>query len=184
MRAGSKQRSRGRRALVIGVQVLVGLSIGAGVAEYAFDRRDDGAFPHVNFYVADPELGVRLEPGASMRFRLRQNPLSTIHVNSRGYRGDEWPAPAATDVLVVGDSQVFGLGVEDDATFASRLAATSGRTVINAGVPTYGPREYLAVARELLVERKLASVVVVLNFVNDPFELERPNRERHTVWDG
>ena len=134
MRAGSKQRSRGRRALVIGVQVLVGLGIGAGIAEYAFDRRDDGAFPHVNFYVADPELGVRLEPGASMRFRLRQNPLSTIHVNSRGYRGDEWPAPAATDVLVVGDSQVFGLGVEDDATFASRLAAGSGRTVINAGV--------------------------------------------------
>ncbi len=184
MQASSKKRPRWRRALVIGVQVFVGLGIGAGVAEYAFDRRDDGAFPHVNFYVADPELGVRLEPGASMRFRLRQNPLSTIHVNSRGYRGGEWPAPAATDVLVVGDSQVFGLGVEDDATFSSRLAAASGRNVVNAGVPTYGPGEYLAVARELLAERKLATVVVVLNFVNDPFELGRPNHTRHTVWDG
>jgi hypothetical protein len=60
----------------------------------------------------------------------------------------------------------------------------SGRAVLNAGVPTYGPREYLATARELLAERKVASVVVVLNFVNDPFELERPNRERHAVWDG
>jgi hypothetical protein len=86
--------------------------------------------------------------------------------------------------LVVGDSQVFGLGVDDDATFSARLAATAGRTVLNAGVPTYGPREYLATARELLAERKVASVVVVLNFVNDPFELERPNRERHAVWDG
>ncbi len=36
----------------------------------------------------------------------------------------------------------------------------------------------------LLAERKLARVVVVLNFVNDPFELGRPNRTRHTVWDG
>jgi hypothetical protein len=179
-----KRRPRWRRVLVISAQVLVGLGLGAGIAEWAFHSRDDGAFPHVNFYVADAELGVRLEPGASMRFRLRQNPVSDIHVNSRGFRGPEWPEPAAGEVLVVGDSQVFGLGVDDDATFSARLAATAGRTVLNAGVPTYGPREYLATARELLAERKVASVVVVLNFVNDPFELERPNRERHAVWDG
>ena len=179
-----KRRPRWRRVLVISAQLLVGLGLGAGIAEWAFHSRDDGAFPHVNFYVADAELGVRLEPGASMRFRLRQNPVSDIHVNSRGFRGAPWPEPAAGEVLVVGDSQVFGLGVDDDATFSARLAATAGRTVLNAGVPTYGPREYLATARELLAERKVASVVLVLNFVNDPFELERPNRERHAVWDG
>ncbi|HEY0137695.1 MAG TPA: hypothetical protein VGB85_26600, partial [Nannocystis sp.] len=84
----------------------------------------------------------------------------------------------------VGDSQVFGLGVEDDATFSARLAAHASRTVINGGVPTYGPAEYLAVARELLVARKPRVVVVALNFVNDPFELGRPNKDRHAVWDG
>ena len=179
-----KRRPRSRRVLVISAQILVGLGLGAAIAEYAFDRRDDGAFPHVNFYLPDPELGVRLEPGASMRFQLRQNPVSTIHVNQLGYRGADWPAAAATDILVVGDSQVFGLGVDDDQTFSARLAASSGRAVLNAGVPTYGPREYLATARELLATRKVASVVVVLNFVNDPFELERPNTDRHAVWDG
>ena len=182
--ASAPRRRRWRRALLISAQVLVGLALGAAIAEYMFDRRDDGAFPHVNFYVADPELGVRLEPGAHMRFQLRENPISEIHVNSRGYRGDEWPAPAEGDILVVGDSQVFGLGVDDDATFSARLAAASGRTVLNAGVPTYGPREYLATAREVLATREVAKVVVVLNFVNDPFELERPNHERHAVWDG
>ncbi|MBK9756473.1 MAG: hypothetical protein IPO88_23845 [Nannocystis sp.] len=179
-----KRRPLWRRALVISAQILIGTGLGAAASEYAFDRRDDGAFPHVNFYLPDPELGVRLEPGASMRFRLRENPVSTIHVNSRGFRGPEWPDPAPTDILVVGDSQVFGLGVDDDATFSARLAAASGRAVLNAGVPTYGPREYLATARELLAQRKLATVVVVLNFVNDPFELGRPNHERHAVWDG
>jgi hypothetical protein len=179
-----KRRPWWRRALVISAQLLVGLGLGAAIAEYAFHSRDDGAFPHVNFYLPDPELGVRLEPGASMRFRLRQNPVSTIHVNSHGFRGPEWPAPAPSDILVVGDSQVFGLGVDDDATFSARLAADSGRVVLNAGVPTYGPREYLATARELLALRKVASVVVVLNFLNDPFELERPNATRHAVWDG
>ncbi|MFY0540125.1 hypothetical protein [Nannocystis pusilla] len=86
--------------------------------------------------------------------------------------------------MVVGDSQVFGLGVEDEETLASRLAERTGRPVIGAGVPTYGPREYLEVARELLVRRRPETVVVVLDFVDDPFELGRPNRERHAVWDG
>ncbi len=180
----SRRRPRWRRGLMIGAQVLLGLGLGAVVAEIAFSWRADGAFPHANFYVADPELGVRLEPGATMRFKLRENPLTTIHVNSRGYRGGEWAAPGEGEVVVVGDSQVFGLGVEDDATFSAGLAGRMGRTVLNGGVPTYGPMEYLAVARELLTERRAKVVVVALNFVNDPFEISRPNRERHAVWDG
>lgn len=169
---------------MISAQLLLGLGLGAVIAEIVFMQRADGAFPHVNFYVPDPELGVRLEPGASMRFQLRPNPLTTIRVNSHGFRGDEWTAPGDSDVIVVGDSQVFGLGVEDDATFSAGLAARSGRAVINAGVPTYGPQEYLATARELLATRHPKVVVVALNFVNDPFEIDRPNRERHAVWDG
>jgi hypothetical protein len=182
---GNKRaRPMWRRGLMITAQLLLGLGLGAVIAEIVFMQRDDGAFPHVNFYVPDPELGVRLEPGASMRFQLRENPLTTIRVNSRGFRGGEWSAPGDHDVIVVGDSQVFGLGVEDDATFSAGLAARSGRPVLNAGVPTYGPQEYLATARELLAERRATTVVVALNFVNDPFEIDRPNRERHAVWDG
>lgn len=172
------------RALKIAGQVTLGLGLGLVIAELAFSWRDEGAFPHANFYVADAELGVRLEPGASMNFKLRENPRTTIHVNSRGYRGGEWAAPGEGEVIVVGDSQVFGLGVEDDETFSAGLARDSSRPVINAGVPTYGPAEYMAVARELLAERKAKTVVVTLNFANDPFELGRPNRERHAVWDG
>ena len=176
--------ARRLRGLKIAGQVVLGLGLGLVIAELGFSWRDDGAFPHANFYVADAELGVRLAPGSTMRFQLRKNPLTTIHVNARGYRGGEWAAPADGEVIVVGDSQVFGLGVEDDATFSAGLARHAGRPVINGGVPTYGPMEYMAVARELLAERRAKTVVVVLNFVNDPFELGRPNRERHAVWDG
>lgn len=175
---------RWRRGLMIAAQIVVGLGLGLVATEYAFSARDDGAFPHVNFYVPDPERGVRLEPGASMRFQLRPNPLTTIHVNRRGHRGDDWPAPSGDEIIVVGDSQVFGLGVEDDETFSAVLASIGDRPILNAGVPTYGPMEYLATARALLAERRAKTVVVVLNFVNDPFEIDRPNRERHAVWDG
>jgi hypothetical protein len=177
-------KRRRRRLLWILPQVLFGLGLGAVISEYFFSARAEGAFPHVNFYVADPELGVRLAPGAAMRFKLRDNPVTTIHVNDRGYRGGAWPAPGGDEIIVVGDSQVFGLGVEDDQTAAARLAELRGAPVLNAGVPTYGPREYMAVAAELLAERRPRAVIVVLNFVNDPFEIERPNRERHAVWDG
>ena len=89
-----------RRVLSITAQVVIGLGLGAAIAEVAFSSRADGAFPHVNFYVPDAELGVRLEPGATMRFQLRENPLSTIHVNAEGYRGGDWPAPREDDVIV------------------------------------------------------------------------------------
>jgi hypothetical protein len=183
------QRTWLRRTLIAS-QIVLGLGLGLVLTEYAFTKRDEGAFPHVNFYVEDPELGVRLEPGATMKFRLRENPLTTIHVNAQGYRGEDWPAPTPDapagkgEIIVLGDSQVFGLGVEDGETFSAMLAEATGRTVLNAGVPTYGPPEYLLLARELVEQREPQTLVVTLNYLNDPFELDRPNTDRHAVWDG
>lgn len=172
------------------VQVVVGLVLGLVLAEALFWWRDDGAFPHVNFYVADPQLGTRLQPHASERIAFGGNPTTTIATNANGFRTHAttadggWPAPADNDVLVVGDSQVFGLGVEVGDTFSSKLAERSKRTVLNGGVPTYGPQEYAAVVDEVLKTRKVKRVVFVINLANDLFELSHPNTERHAVWDG
>lgn len=171
-----------RRAL----SVLGGIVVGLVVAEGAFWLRDDGAFPHVNFYQPDAELGARLRPGATMRFRFQDNPTTDIAVNAQGYRGPDWPAQVEGAVLVVGDSQVFGLGVNDDETMAAQLAELTGRTVLNGGVPTYGPGEYEAVVREQLASHPegITTVVYVVNMANDFFEDTRPNTERHVIWDG
>jgi hypothetical protein len=176
--------SRGRRVLVRSAQVVLGLLVGLILTELAFRWRDDGAFPHVNVYLPDAELGARLEPGAEQKFKLRGNPLTRIRINSAGYRGAELPPPSKDEILVVGDSQVFGLGVEEHETFSAGLAAITGRPVINAGVPTYGPGEYAAVVREMLEKRTPGTVVYVINMANDLFETERPNSERHAIWDG
>lgn len=173
-----------RRRLAMFAQIGLGLGLGLVLTEVAFATRDHGAFPHVNFYVPDAELGARLEPGATMAFRLGDNPLTHISVNDQGYRGPEWPDATPGEILVVGDSQVFGLGVDDEQTFSAVLAEQLDRTVLNAGVPTYGPPEYLATTQAVLAERPVGTVVYVLNFLNDPFELERRNAERHAIWDG
>lgn len=168
------------------LKVVVGLSLGLGLAELVFRMRDDGAFHHVNFYVEDEQLGVRLQPNASMRLQVAgKNPVTTAATNSQGFRAPEWPAPKAGEVLVVGDSQVFGLGVEANETFSAKLSEQLGAPVLNAGVPTYGPREYTAMVQEVLAKRKtVGTVVYVLNLSNDLFEADRPNVQRHKVWDG
>jgi hypothetical protein len=85
--------------------------------------RDDGAFPHVNFYLPTPSSASASSPAPACAFAA---PKPRLHHPRQqpGLSRPEWPAPAATDILVVGDSQVFGLGVDDDATFSARLAAT------------------------------------------------------------
>src|SRR5688500_7714728 len=166
------------------LQVAAGLVLGLLLVEAAFWLRDDGAFPHLNVYREDPELGVRLRPHATQRFKLGINPTSDVRINALGLRGGELSAPAANEILVVGDSQVFGLGVEERETFAARLAQLTKRPVVNAGIPTYGPLEYNALAGELLAQRKPKLVIYTVNMLNDLFEHSRPNKDRHRVWDG
>lgn len=163
-----------------------GLLVGLIAAEAAASYRDEGAFPHVNFYVPDDALGVRLAPGAHQRIAFGGNPVTTLKTNTLGYRAPEWPEPGDGEVVVVGDSQVFGLGVEVGDSLPAQLAQQSGRVVLNGGVPTYGPDEYLAAAEEIITARggAVSDLVIVLNFSNDLFEVGWPNRERHAVWDG
>jgi hypothetical protein len=178
-------KSRASRFAGAAVRVLLGLAVGAGLSEVAFSYRDHGAFPHLNLYRADPELGVRLVPGASMKLAFGGNPVTSVRINQAGFRGAELPAPGGDEVVVVGDSQVFGLGVEEGETFSARLEGMlPGARVINAGVPTYGPPEYDRVLADLLEKRKPKRVVYVVNFANDLFEADRPNTQRHAVWDG
>jgi hypothetical protein len=164
--------------------IAAGLCVGLGVAELVFRHRDGGAFPHLNVYRTDPVLGVRLEPGTTELISFGGNPITSVRINAAGYRGADWPAPGKDEVLVVGDSQVFGLGVEETQTFSAGLAELLHRPVINAGVPTYGPAEYRAVIAELIDQRHPTTVVLGLNMVNDLFEASHPNRTRHAVWDG
>lgn len=180
----SPSPTKKRRLLVRGLQALAGLAAGLFIAEGAFYARDSGAFPHLNVYVPDARLGVRLRPGATERVAFGGSPVTDVRINAEGLRGPDLPPPSDDEVIVVGDSQVFGLGVNEDETAAAALGRALKKTVINAGVPTYGPPEYNALLEELLAKRKAKTVVYVVTFANDFFEAARPNVERHAVWDG
>ena len=174
-----------KKLLKRGGLALAGVCVGLLIAEAVFSSRDDGAFPHLNLYEEDPELGATLTPSSHQRFKLGSNPVSEIHINSDGFRGGEHAKPSEGEIWTFGDSQVFGLGVNDDEPFSSVLAKSLKTQVINFGVPTYGPGEVERLFEQQLKKRKApAKVIVTINMVNDIFEENRPNRERHKIWDG
>lgn len=183
-------RSKAPRRMPRWAQALLGVAAGLALAEGLFWLRDGGAFPHINAYTADPELGVRLLPGASQRVSFGGNPVTSVRINASGFRGEDWPPPGdgRDAILVVGDSHVFGLGVEEHETFAAAFEREAreagGPRVLNAGVPTWGPVEYSRILKDLVPARRPKTVIYAVNFVNDAFEAARPNTERHAVWDG
>ncbi|MFT3770287.1 MAG: hypothetical protein QM820_33080 [Minicystis sp.] len=177
--------SGARRAVRVAISIVLGLALGLSGAEAAFHVRDHGAFPLVNVYEADAKRGVRLQPGAETKVESSDGRVTRVRVNGEGFRGPEWPAPSREEVLIVGDSITFGLGVDEEETLAAKLrAALGGAQVIDASVPTWGPPEYLITAQDLLARRKPGTVVVAINLINDFSEIDRPNTERHTEVDG
>ena len=156
------------------------------VAEWAASALAGGAYTFLNLFVADPRYGVKLRPNASSRVRSRDGRVTTIATNSTGFRGPEWPEtgdspsgrPRPRRVLVLGDSQVLGFGVEQEDSFAGRMDALA------AAVPSWGPHESVMALEELAPVHRPAIVIFVANVANDWMEADVPNRRRTTAEDG
>lgn len=161
--------------------VILALLLGELIATCALG----GAYPTLNLYEPDAAYGVRLSPSASTRVVSPGGVMTDIRTNALGFRGAEWPsvaaAPVARRVLVVGDSQVMGWGVAEEATFTAQLGDVE---VLAAGVPTWGPLEYALAVTELVPRYRPERVVFVLNAANDWQEAPLPNVRRTTARDG
>ncbi|MDJ0869789.1 MAG: SGNH/GDSL hydrolase family protein [Myxococcota bacterium] len=84
-----------------------------------------------------------------------------------GFRNHE--IPAHPDVVVLGDSQSYGINVDIDSNWPSRLAEILGRSVYNMALPGWGGLSYRYMfERALRLEPRL--VVVALYMGNDSLE--------------
>jgi hypothetical protein len=90
-------------------------------------------------------------------------------------------ATGAVQVLhVVGDSQVFGWGLSDEATLPAALQRELGRSwrVVNHGVPGYGPFAYVQVIATLPPDDPVLLVFTEANDLEDAFTVVPPARAR------
>jgi lysophospholipase L1-like esterase len=130
---------------------------------------------------ADPDFGFWNK--ADLRDKQFQNDVGTppyrVTTNERGLRMDRSVvAPKPDDlrrVLVMGDSFVFGVGVNNSHTFPARLEQRLNKTagealprfeVVNAGCPGWGTENALAFYRKVGVELD-PDLVVVCFYRND-----------------
>ena len=106
-------------------------------------------FQQKGLYRELPDGSAGLTPGYRGTFQLTpEEPVTTIAIDSLGLRGDEVgdKRDGERRLLVVGDSLVFGYGVDQAETFCAALQTTvrgTGKvvTVGNAGVSGFNPFE-------------------------------------------
>jgi lysophospholipase L1-like esterase len=131
------------------------------------------------FCVYHPTLGWAGKPSVDdvyesfdCRHRVRQNAL--------GFRGPDVPFArgAARRLVVLGDSFVWGFGVENDDVFTARLARASRAPleVVNLGVSGYGTDQELLLWRLLGAQFQPDDVLLVVTPYTDVFDVTATER--------
>ncbi len=153
--------------------IAIGAALGLlAFAEGALRVMDGNALPQLDIFTLESGQ-LRLLPNETVRLRRATSGPYEVHTGDGGRR-----LPIGRDTLILGDSQVLGLGVDDGESFAARLGWHNG------GVPGHGVGDALEHARELIPSLHPTAVVVVLNQANDWPEAMTPARERYVVANG
>lgn len=151
---------------------LAACALACGLSEGLMRFADGNAFPQLDIFEArDGQL--RLQANAAARVRRPDGGTYTLQTGELGLR-----LPKGDGLLIVGDSQVLGYGVEDSESFAALLGA------FNAGVPGHGVADSLQHAAELIPALHPHAVLLVVNQANDWDEGMKPALERYVVRNG
>ncbi len=150
--------------------------ITAGVCEGVIRLADGNATPMIRLFAADGEH-IRLKKNGMARIASPSGTPWEIHTNDDGHRTPTQTV-SAESWIAVGDSQVMGNGVNDDAPFPA-LLTLDGQGVHNLGVPGYGVGDSLWAATEHLDKHPANGVIVIINQMNDWDEVAAPVGSRY-----
>jgi len=185
-----------RKLCLAGLAAALSLIVAAGALELLARccwqmPKEMAHFQQQGMYDDDPAAGFGLRPGYRGTLQIQQSSRSTdVVVDGLGMRSDTTAPPdtkcAAARVLCVGDSVVFGYGVEAAESLPARLQHQLQRQlqpqsdlpvqVGNGGVPAHSTVDYVAHLRALL-PRFPADLVVFAVYPGNDFQEDRmPHR--------
>ena len=155
---GTRSGSIHRRHVISRVLLSIGaLIVSLTIAEGALrlvERSQLGDRRIEHRLVADPLLGYKLEP-------------FTAGHDANGFRNDS--VPQHVDVVVLGDSQSWGVNAERQDAWPQQLSKLSGHSVYNMSMGGFGPIQYrLLLPQALPLSPKI--VVVGLYLGNDVYD--------------
>ena len=138
----------------------------------------------------DPPV-LSMRPDSQMSDALRKyldenaRVVYTYNFDGNGHRRTLPEVDAEKKILMVGDSGLFGVGVDDEHTIASHLQRLVGdaHRVVNAGVGGYGGEQAFAVARALS-DREDFDILIYVGHHNDfyePSHITNPEKARRII---
>ncbi|MCK6430964.1 MAG: SGNH/GDSL hydrolase family protein [Burkholderiaceae bacterium] len=140
-----------KNLLLLAVSILVAALGSELVARWLFPEWAPRTGTVTQFWQYDAKYGWSHVPGASGRFASFGFD-TTVTTNSIGFRGREVPLqkkPSTTRILVLGDSYVWGFGVQDDEVFTSKIERLCPRVeAVNFGVSGYSTDQELLLYRD------------------------------------
>jgi hypothetical protein len=175
-------------------QVAAGLVIGLLLVELGLQIKNQRAFPYIPMYETDSSLGYAMIPNRTYRWLAFPHHVVSIQTNTEGFRGRDWPTipqksffGANTDAarpaldIMVGDSHVFGYGINEEDTLSEQLSNVLGKPVLNMGVNSYGPLEYNKLVRKNIRYLQPQIIWYVIDLDSDPQDVLFPPSQRlHT----
>jgi lysophospholipase L1-like esterase len=190
--APAPRRRIARRLCLLGLTVALSLLAVAGALELLARccwqvPKEMAHFQQQGMYDDDPAAGFGLRPGYRGTLQIQQSSRSIdVVIDGLGMRSDTTAPPdtrcAAARVLCVGDSVVFGYGVECAASLPAQVQRLLQPQfdlpvqVGNGGVPGHSTVDYVAHLRALL-PRFPADLVVVAVYPGNDFQEDRmPHR--------
>jgi len=131
----------------------------------------------VALYVGEAAMGLIFEksialspvPPHSIQHHATSDYAVTYRYNNIGLRGPDFDPNVTYDALLIGDSFIFGTGVEQDQTITGLLTA-SGLRVFVAAEPATNPPQYLQKSKVLAAWGLKSRALVVGLFVGNDFQ--------------
>jgi lysophospholipase L1-like esterase len=107
----------------------------------------------------NPEYSNRLKAYIEEESRINYS----YSTDSNGFRKTVPEVKSDKQILIIGDSVAFGVGVDDEHTAASQLQKTIGEQyrIINGGVGNYNGRQAFLMAKKLSDENNFAGLIYI-----------------------
>jgi len=173
-RGNGRRYSRTVTFILTFLLLLVGtpLAIAEVVARILPESFDRGG----SYRQTDAVFGFSLAPDCSYHVISRPKDFDIhVRIGPNGFRrcGDDAAVElASANVVIVGDSHPFGVGVAEDMTLAAHLSSSLhaenlSSNVINAGVPGFGLGQSLLRIRSFKTLKPGTVIVIFINPIND-----------------
>ena len=154
-----------KRLIIWGIAILIFFGILEGILRISGIKTGDEMLKQ--FFTYEPLLGWKLIPNKKGRFKTKEFDIE-VKINSDGFRDYEYSIvkKRKSRIIMLGDSYLWGWGVELEETFSKYIEKALKCEVINMGVPAYGTdQEYLFFMRKGL--KYSPDIVILCFYTND-----------------